>query len=207
MSFINDLLEKPANLSTASKYAVINGFIYLGAGALLIVWPGAVQTLLRDPAFVGHEGALFRVIGMAVAIIGWLYVFGGRSGARQIRPSFRARPSGACSFGARAPCDRRRFSSYAGGVCNSLPLAWHRCLGTPQSRDVMQQTAYCTCDEKLQDGQMLTTSIGWVLIVSGIITAGGGLVALLFPHFNLRSTYGNETPPVSQCSLSGIGEF
>ena len=87
MSFINDLLEKPANLSTASKYAVINGFIYLGVGALLIVWPSAVQTLFRDPAFVGHEGALFRVIGMAVAVIGWLYVFGGRSGAQQFGPA------------------------------------------------------------------------------------------------------------------------
>jgi hypothetical protein len=36
-----------------------------------------------DPAFVGHEEALFRVIGLTVAVIGWLYVFGGRSGARQ----------------------------------------------------------------------------------------------------------------------------
>ena len=86
MSF-NDLLEKPTNLSAASKYTVINGFIYLGAGALLIVWPSAVQTLLRDPAFVGHEGALFRVIGMTVAVIGWLYVFGGRSGAQQFGPA------------------------------------------------------------------------------------------------------------------------
>lgn len=65
----------------------MNGLIYLGAGALLIVWPGAVQTLLMDPPFVGHEGALFRVIGMAIAVIGWLYVFGGRSGARQFGPS------------------------------------------------------------------------------------------------------------------------
>jgi hypothetical protein len=47
---------------------------------------------------------------------------------------------------------------------------------------------------KLEDRQVLTTSIGWVLIVSGIVTAGGGLVALLFPHFNLRSTYGDESP-------------
>jgi hypothetical protein len=86
MSFINDLLAKPA-LSTASKYTAMNGFTYLGAGALLIVWPAAVQTLLRDPAFVGHEGALFRVIGMAVAVIGWLYVFGGRSGAQRFGPA------------------------------------------------------------------------------------------------------------------------
>jgi hypothetical protein len=47
---------------------------------------------------------------------------------------------------------------------------------------------------KLEDRQVLTTSIGWVLVVSGIVTAGGGLVALLFPHFNLRSTYGDESP-------------
>jgi len=87
MSFINDLLETPADLSAASKYTVMNGFIYLGAGALFIIWPGAVQALLRDPAFAGHEEALFRVIGLSVAVIGWLYMFGGRSGARQFGPA------------------------------------------------------------------------------------------------------------------------
>jgi len=43
-----------------------------------------VQTLFREEAFVGHEGALMRAIGMTILLIGWLYVFGGRSGARQI---------------------------------------------------------------------------------------------------------------------------
>jgi hypothetical protein len=37
-----------------------------------------------DPAFVGHEEALMRVIGLTVVVIGWLYLSGGRSGARQI---------------------------------------------------------------------------------------------------------------------------
>ena len=37
-----------------------------------------------DRAFVGDEAGLVRVVGMAVAVIGWLYLFGGRSGARQI---------------------------------------------------------------------------------------------------------------------------
>jgi hypothetical protein len=87
MSFFNDLLEKPANLSTASKYSVMNDFIYLALGALLLVWPGAVQTIFMDAPFDGHESALFRVLGMTVAIIGWLYVFGGRSGARQFGPA------------------------------------------------------------------------------------------------------------------------
>ena len=83
MSLINILLEQPSSLSTASKYTAMNGGIYLGIGALLVLWPGAVQTLFMDPAFVGHEGALIRLVGMTIGVIGWLYVFGGRSGSRQ----------------------------------------------------------------------------------------------------------------------------
>lgn len=41
---------------------------------------------------------------------------------------------------------------------------------------------------------MSTSFIEWLLIVSGIATAGGGLIALLFPHFQLRSMYGVESP-------------
>jgi hypothetical protein len=84
MSRVNDLSEKPLKLTLASKYTAMNGFIYLGAGALLIVWPGAVQTLLMESAFVGHEEGLIRMIGLTVLIIGWLYLFGGRSNSRQI---------------------------------------------------------------------------------------------------------------------------
>jgi len=81
---INDLLEKPTNLSTASKYTAMNGLIYLAGGVLLIVWPGLTQTLFMDRAFVGDEQALVRVMGLTVVVIGWLYLFGGRSGARQV---------------------------------------------------------------------------------------------------------------------------
>jgi hypothetical protein len=83
-SLINDLLEKPANLSTASEYTAMNGLIYLTAGVLLIVWPGLTQTLFMDRAFVGDEQGLIRVMGLTVVVIGWLYLFGGRSGARQV---------------------------------------------------------------------------------------------------------------------------
>jgi hypothetical protein len=83
-SLANDLLEKPANLSTASNYTALNGVIYLGIGVLLIVWPGVTQTIFMDADFVGHEGALIRVIGLTLVVIGWLYFLGGRSGARQI---------------------------------------------------------------------------------------------------------------------------
>jgi hypothetical protein len=86
-SLIDDLLEKPANLSTASKYTAMNGLIYLTGGVLLIVWPGLTQTLFMDRAFVGDEQGLIRVMGLTVVVIGWLYLFGGRSGARQVVPA------------------------------------------------------------------------------------------------------------------------
>ena len=43
------------------------------------------------------------------------------------------------------------------------------------------------------DISMLKSSIEWILI-SGLLTAGAGLVAALFPHFQLRSTFEVENP-------------
>jgi hypothetical protein len=83
MSLVNDLLQKAPNLSTASKYTAVTGACYFMAGALLIAWPRATQTVFRDAAFVGSEGALIRALGLTVLVIGWFYFFGGRSGARQ----------------------------------------------------------------------------------------------------------------------------
>lgn len=45
MSIIKALLEKPATLTTASKYTALNGFIYLAVGLVLIAWPSITQTL------------------------------------------------------------------------------------------------------------------------------------------------------------------
>ena len=44
---------------------------------------------------------------------------------------------------------------------------------------------------------MLAPSIGWILVVSGVVTAGAGLSALLFPHLFLRLGFGDETPTSS----------
>ena len=44
---------------------------------------------------------------------------------------------------------------------------------------------------------MLTQSIEWILVASGIVTAGAGLTALLFPHPFLRSGFGVENPTSS----------
>ena len=84
MSLLVALREAAANRSTASKYTSLNGLLYLASGGLLIAWPGAIQTLLGDAPFQGHESALVRVLGMALAVIGWLYFFGGRSGGQQV---------------------------------------------------------------------------------------------------------------------------
>jgi hypothetical protein len=83
MALLSDLLEKPPVLSVASKYTVMNGVLYFGTGVLFIAWPGLVQTVFRDETFVGHEEALFRVVGLLLVVVGWLYVFGGRSGTPQ----------------------------------------------------------------------------------------------------------------------------
>jgi len=84
MSLLAALQETSTHRSTASKYTSLNGLLYLASGGLLIAWPGVIQALLGDAPFQGHEAALVRVLGMALAVIGWLYFFGGRSGGRQV---------------------------------------------------------------------------------------------------------------------------
>ena len=84
MKVIAALRESPANLSAASKFTSACGLLYLASGALLLLWPAAVQKIFLDPDFVGNEAALTRILGLTVAVIGWLYIFGGRSGGRQI---------------------------------------------------------------------------------------------------------------------------
>jgi hypothetical protein len=44
---------------------------------------------------------------------------------------------------------------------------------------------------------MLTSSIGWILVASGVITAVGGLTALLFSHLFLLLQLGVENPASS----------
>jgi hypothetical protein len=41
---------------------------------------------------------------------------------------------------------------------------------------------------------MFATSIGWILVVSGVITAGAGLAALLFPYLFLRLRFEVDSP-------------
>lgn len=83
MSLIGILTERPANLSRASKYTAFNGLIYLASGVLLILWPGVLQMVFRERAFLGNEQGLMRALGLTLVVIGWLYLFGGRAGGGQ----------------------------------------------------------------------------------------------------------------------------
>jgi hypothetical protein len=49
----------------------------------MLAWPGQVQVMFGERPFVGDEAALIRVIGMLLTIVGWFYLFGGRTGGRQ----------------------------------------------------------------------------------------------------------------------------
>jgi hypothetical protein len=84
MQLIKDLFEKSPKQSMVSRYTAMNGMLYLGAGALLIAWPGATQSLFGDSAFVGREEGLIRLLGLTVVILGSLYLLGGRANAPQI---------------------------------------------------------------------------------------------------------------------------
>ena len=44
---------------------------------------------------------------------------------------------------------------------------------------------------------MFASSIGWILVVSAIVTLGGGIAALLSPALFLRLAFGVASPPSS----------
>ena len=59
----------------------------------------------------------------------------------------------------------------------------------PVARVVLERRL--TCVEK---HRMLASSIGWILVGSGVVTAAAGLAALLFPQLFLRLGFGVENP-------------
>ncbi|MBR9805409.1 hypothetical protein GYB62_02745 [bacterium] len=77
------LLEPASPLPPSSVFSIYCGYAYMAGGALFLLWPGAVQAVFQESAFIGREEGLIRAIGMVLAVIGWFYIFGGRSGASQ----------------------------------------------------------------------------------------------------------------------------
>ena len=55
--------------------------MYMVVGAAFYLVPDMVRTMLFMAPFSGHEEGYMRLLGVAVAIIGWFYVFGARTRA------------------------------------------------------------------------------------------------------------------------------
>ena len=76
------MLETPAGSPGAlSRYTVWNGILYMLVGAALFLAPDLVRQLLFMAPFAGYEEGYMRLVGTAVMVIGWFYIFGGRTRA------------------------------------------------------------------------------------------------------------------------------
>ena len=76
------MLATPAGSPGAlSRYTFWNGVVYLVLGGALYLAPELVRRLLFMAPFAGNEEGYMRLLGVAVAIIGWFYVFGARTRA------------------------------------------------------------------------------------------------------------------------------
>lgn len=80
MGFFQTLLEVPRR-TPLSRSTVWSGVFFLVNGALLYAWPGAAQTLFFAAPFQGQEAGLVRMLGLVLAVVGWFYVMGGRTGS------------------------------------------------------------------------------------------------------------------------------
>jgi len=68
--------------SRLSRYTVANGVLYLTLGAGLYLLPASVVIrLFFLEHLTGYEEGLARAVGVTLAVIGWLYLMGGRTGA------------------------------------------------------------------------------------------------------------------------------
>lgn len=65
-------------LTPLARYTQANGLLYLALGFVVYAWP-EVMSLVGAHPLEGQEPALYRMLGLSVAIIGWFYVIGGRT--------------------------------------------------------------------------------------------------------------------------------
>jgi hypothetical protein len=76
------MLETPAGSPSAlSRYTFWNGVMYMAVGTALYLVPDVVRQLLFMAPFSGREEGYMRLLGVAVTVIGWFYVFGARTRA------------------------------------------------------------------------------------------------------------------------------
>ncbi len=81
MSFWSALLARPAELSLLARFTVGCGVFYLVVGGAVYVLPEAAFEFALQQDLTTSEVGSTHLLGMTIAIIGWFYVFGGRTGA------------------------------------------------------------------------------------------------------------------------------
>ncbi|MCB9688379.1 MAG: hypothetical protein H6735_25290 [Alphaproteobacteria bacterium] len=82
MSFFTALWARPPELTALSRYTIACGVFYLLTGLLLFAGAGPIASVVAAvEGYAITDLGLMRIAGMAVAIIGWFYILGGRSGA------------------------------------------------------------------------------------------------------------------------------
>ncbi|MAE29922.1 MAG: hypothetical protein CMJ87_13220 [Planctomycetes bacterium] len=76
------MLSRPGEPATPlSRYTVANGFLYIVMGLTFFAAPALMVFLPDVDPFQGVEEGLVRVLGFTITIIGWFYIFGGRTNA------------------------------------------------------------------------------------------------------------------------------
>jgi hypothetical protein len=77
--WIEVMLSAPDEpLTPLARYTQVNGLLYLALGVVVYAWPGVMGLVGAGP-LEGQEPALYRMLGLAIAIIGWFYVIGART--------------------------------------------------------------------------------------------------------------------------------
>ena len=81
MSFLSTLRARPPRLSRLSRYTVANGVLYLAIGLGLYALPEPLLERALGADLEGFDAGLAHALCFAVAVIGFFYVMGGRTGA------------------------------------------------------------------------------------------------------------------------------
>ncbi len=80
--WIRVLLSRPDEpVTPLARYTAINGVLYLVIGVTFFAAPGLLVFLPDIDPLQGMEEGLLRAVGFTIGIIGWFYVFGGRTNA------------------------------------------------------------------------------------------------------------------------------
>ncbi|MGB0591522.1 MAG: hypothetical protein ACPGU1_17750 [Myxococcota bacterium] len=78
--FFSELLQRGSEPATRlSRYTERCGYFYLAVGMGLLFAPTGPVAVGLLPAYEGQEEALIRLLGLTLGVVGYFYVFGGRT--------------------------------------------------------------------------------------------------------------------------------